>query len=287
MKAKFGFILIALAFAACNSHEKEQLDKIKAMRAQDSVMAVQAKDKDSLITSYVNTMGDIQNNLDSLKQKEKILTMSSGEGNKNPKGAILDDIKSIDNAIIASNKEIAKLESRLHKMAGNDAKLKKLVDNLTREVAEKDSAIAVLQGQLGVANDTITAITGRYNTSVAQIRNQQSTISNMTTEMNTVYYAVGTMKQLKDKGAITKTGGILGIGKTSELSPQIKKTAFTQGDKTQISEIPLNGKLLRVVTSHPAGSYSINKTDKKHDTLVISDATSFWSESKYLVVEIK
>ena len=70
-----------------------------------------------------------------IEQKEKIITMSSGESRNNTKGAILDDIKSIDNAIIENHKEISKLESRLHKMAGNDAKLKKMIDNLTREIA--------------------------------------------------------------------------------------------------------------------------------------------------------
>ncbi len=287
MKAKFGFILIALAFAACNSHEKEQLDKLKALRTQDSTLAAQAKDKDSLISSYINTMGDIQGNLDSLKLKEKIITMNSSESRSNPKSAIMDDIKSIDDAIIANNKKISQLESRLKKMAGNDAKLKKMIDNLTREISDKDAEIAALQNRLSGANDTITAITQRYNASINEIRNEKATISSLTTEMNTVYYAVGTMKQLKAKGVITKTGGILGMGKTSELSPSIKKTAFTQEDKTVISEIPLNGKLLRIVTSHPAGSYSIDKSDKKTDRLVISDASSFWSESKYLVVEIK
>jgi len=103
MKAKFGFILIALAFAACNSHEKEQLDKLKELRTQDSTLAAQAKDKDSLISSYINTMGDIQGNLDSLKLKEKIITMNSSESRSNPKSAIMDDIKSIDDAIIANN----------------------------------------------------------------------------------------------------------------------------------------------------------------------------------------
>ena len=53
------------------------------------------------------------------------------------------------------------------------------------------------------------------------------------------------MKQLKDKGVISKTGGVLGrrVGRTAELSQKANVAAFTKGDKTQIGEIPLNGNL--------------------------------------------
>jgi len=287
MKLRLGIVLFALVMSACNNHEKEQLDKIKALHAQDSTMAAEAKSKDSLITNYVNTMGAIQDNLDSLKVKEHILSMNSPEGNKNARTTILGDITAIDNAIIADNKQISKLEARLRKMQNNDASLKKMIDNLTKEVAEKDAQITMLQSRLNGVSDSMVTLTHNFNDTIAEIRKDRSTINAMTNQMNTVYYVVGTMKQLKDKGVISKTGGVLGIGRTSELSAKANMAAFTKGDKTQIGDIPLNGKLLKLVTSHPAGSYKINKNDKKTETLSISDATSFWSESKYLVVEIK
>ena len=287
MKARFGLIMAVLALTACNNHEKEQLDKLKALRAQDSTLAAQAKNKDSLISSYVNTMGAIQDNLDSLKQKEHILSMNSPENNKNPKNAILDDIKSIDNAIISNHKQINQLESKLRKMANNDSKMKEMIDRLTKEIAAKDAEIAALQSKLSGANDTINAITQRYNTSINEIRKDKAEISSLTAEMNTVYYSIGTMKQLKSKGAITKTGGFLGIGKQTELSPEIKMSAFTKGDKTKIEELDLKGKFSRLITTHPANSYKISKVDKKTEKLIITNASAFWSESKYLVVEIK
>ena len=287
MKLRLGIVLFALVMSACNNHEKEQLDKIKALHAQDSTLAAEAKSKDSLITNYVNTMGAIQDNLDSLKTKEHILSMNSPEGNKNARTTIMGDITAIDNAIIADNKTISKLESRLRKMQNNDASLKKMIDNLTKEVAQKDEEIAMLQSRLNGVSDSMTVLTHNFNDTIAEIRKDRSMIHSMTAEMNTVYYVIGTMKQLKDKGVISKTGGVLGIGRTAELSQKANMAAFTKGDKTQIGDIPLNGRLLKLVTSHPAGSYKVNKNDKKTETLSISDANSFWSESKYLVVEIK
>jgi len=287
MKLRLGIVFFALVMAACNSHEKEQMDKIKALHAQDSTLAAEAKSKDSLITNYVNTMGEIQDNLDSLKTKEHILSMNSPESNKNARTTIMGDITAIDNAIIADNKQISKLEARLRKMQNNDASLKKMIDNLTKEVAQKDADIAMLQSRLNGVSDSMVTLTHNFNDTIAEIRKDRSMMSAMTNQMNTVYYVVGTMKQLKDKGVISKTGGVLGIGRTSELSQKANMAAFTKGDKTQISEVALNGKLLKLVTSHPAGSYNINKNDKKTETLVISDQNSFWSESKYLVVEIK
>ena len=117
---------------------------------------------------------------------------------------------------------------------------------------------------------------------MAVISNQHATIA----EQNMVYYAIGTTKELKNKGVIMKQGGVLGVGGTEELKPNTNVTYFTSNDYHNIHTLPLYSKLDKIITTHPNGSYKI-AGNKQADSLIITDQKLFWSESKYLVVIVK
>ena len=42
-----------------------------------------------------------------------------------------------------------------------------------------------------------------------------------------------------------------------------------------------------ILTTHPAGSYAMEKDDKGQLTLKITNPKDFWSVSKYLVIQVK
>ncbi len=122
--------------------------------------------------------------------------------------------------------------------------------------------------------------------SIIVINHQRSEISAMRNEINTVYYAIGTMKELKSNGIITKEGGFIGIGRTANVKQDFNVSYFTEANLTQLKAIPLNAKFAKLLTSHPSDSYKISG-NKKVDSLYINNASSFWSESKYLVIIVK
>jgi len=103
-------------------------------------------------------------------------------------------------------------------------------------------------------------------------------------ELNTAFYAVGTSKELRDNGVLTKEGGVAGLGGVNKLNTSdLKKDYFTQIDIMRTQEIPLAAKKAKLVTTHPEGSYKLDLASGK---LVITDANAFWSISKYLVVVV-
>jgi hypothetical protein len=51
--------------------------------------------------------------------------------------------------------------------------------------------------------------------------------------------------------------------------------------------MPRDAKKAKLVTNHPEGSYAIVGENDKADKLVISNATDFWKEGNYLVIEIE
>ena len=67
----------------------------------------------------------------------------------------------------------------------------------------------------------------------------------------------------------------------------INKDYFTQVDIRTTKEIKLYSKDADILTTHPAGSYALEKDDKGQLTLKITNPKDFWSVSKYLVIQVK
>jgi len=274
--------LAAIIITACTDNSK-QVQQLQALHLQDSLLTRQTQQKDSAITNYVKTLDELQNNIDSIKSKEKIVSMSDGG---EPPHNLVADIKALDSRIVRENRRIYQLERKLRKEDKKDLDLENVVKHLTKELAEKDAQIVDLQRELATSNSSLKTITEQFNDSIAVIHKQREEINAMRTMVNTVYYTIGTSKELKKQGIISKEGSIIGIGGATELKSDIDNSKFTQGDMTKLHVIPINGKFSRLITNHPAGSYKISG-NKNSDTLNITDLSAFWGESKYLVIVVK
>ena len=113
---------------------------------------------------------------------------------------------------------------------------------------------------------------------------QNQIITEKNAELHTAYYIVGKSKDLQELKLIDKKGGLLGIGRTSKLSENLDNAMFNKIDYNVTTVIPINSKNMKIVTTHPTDSYSIDKTEGMINNLIISDPIKFWSASKYLVI---
>jgi len=277
------FIFVAMfAIAACNNTSKEEVQKIKSLAKEDSVRAVQATQKDSLITAYLNDLNEIQDNLDRIKEREKIITMKPAEMNSGDKETVVAEIKELDEWIVANDKKMNSLQHRLKGMDTKNTKLQSLVDHLTQETAQKDEEIAELQNRLGKADDSLRLVTARFNDSIVVIKKQRTEMA----VLSTVYYVSGTMKELQDKGVINKEGGFIGLGRVAELNPAANNNVFVKTDMNSLTGIALHGKFRRFITTHPENAYQLI-SGSKTDSISITMPATFWSESKYLVIATK
>ncbi len=276
-------IFAAMAtLAACNSTNMEDVKKIKDLAKEDSVKAIQATQKDSLITAYLNDLNEIQENLDKIKQREKIVTIKPGEMNSADKQSVVAEVKELDQWIVDNDKKMNNLQSRLRRMDTKNNKLQSLVAHLTQEIAEKDEEIADLQSKLSKANDSLRMVTTHFNDSLVVIKRQRAEM----VEMNTVYYVSGTLKELQDKGVIDKKGGFIGLGRVAEINPAASNSAFTKANLVTLKGLALHGKFRRFITTHPDNTYQL-VANSKNDSLSITMPATFWKESKYLVVATK
>ena len=88
----------------------------------------------------------------------------------------------------------------------------------------------------------------------------------------------GTKKELKDQRIIDE-------GKV--LQGNFNKNYFTKIDIRVDKVIKLYSKSARLLTLHPASSYTLTRDANKEYVLTITNPQIFWSTSKYLVVQVR
>ena len=71
------------------------------------------------------------------------------------------------------------------------------------------------------------------------------------------------------------------------LPQSFNRSYLTEVDIRKLHSIPLGSKSAKILTNHPASSYTLEKDADKKYTLQITDPASFWSISRYLVIQVK
>lgn len=112
---------------------------------------------------------------------------------------------------------------------------------------------------------------------------QKTTIEEQVTNLNTVWYCISSAKKLKEAN-IVSSGGLFQSKKI--MNNDFDKKFFTQVDLRNISSIATESKSIKIISSHPLSSYTLELDDEKRITIKISNQSKFWSISKYLVVQI-
>ncbi|WP_290377794.1 hypothetical protein, partial [uncultured Bacteroides sp.] len=214
------------------------------------------------------------------------------EGSLNAKQQIASDIEFIRKQMEENKEQIAKLQSMLKNSKNNSAQLKRAVESLTQELVAKTQRIEELQAELASKNIRIqeldAAVTGLSTEKeelTAENEAKAQTVAEQDKALNTAWFVFGTKKELKNQKILTNTG-LFKKGQVLKDS-DINKDYFTQVDIRTTKEIKLYSKDADILTTHPAGSYVLEKDDKGQLTLKITNPKDFWSVSKYLVIQVK
>ncbi|RXQ92958.1 hypothetical protein EO244_10800 [Ancylomarina salipaludis] len=284
MKRIIFALLILPFFVACNQKELKQL------KEQNLQLTETAKQKEVAINEFIATLNSIEENLEIIKEKEKIVAVDSETPTKSQKQKIAKDITSINNLLEQNRAKIAELDKKLKNSWYQNSKLRKLTDRLKADVAQKEADIAALNEQvanLNVKVEGLNADVTKLNTAVTELTtenaDQAKTISETTTAMNTAYYVVGTTSELKAKNVITTKGGIIGIASAKVLSENADTKEFKKIDITETTLIPVEGKGVKLITTHPSSSYKV----EEGKGITITNADEFWKSSKFLVVKAR
>lgn len=283
---KYLIILGVSTLFACNNTAKKETALADSLASVNTNISYELKEKDSLLSTkeaamaeFVQSFNEIQKNLNEIKSKEKIISTSSGntELKKSDKDQVIGDIQMIYDLLNKNKQKVASLSKKLKASNLRVDDLELAVTNLSNQLIEKETEITDLKGQLEKLSVDFTNLNTKYN--------QEKQDSDLKTEkLNTAFYVVGTTKDLRKNGVITKEGGFIGIGKVAELSSMLNPDYFTKVDITRAKDIPVSGKHVTLVTPHPDNSYKLVEGANSIIKLTILDADKFWSVSKFLII---
>lgn len=267
---------------------KSQYDsKVESLSA---IMHTDEKTRDSLEGVYIATLDEIDNNLDKIRDKEGIIIMgpkNNSDLRSSKKERIVNNITMINTLLEENKTKLAKLEKSLSAYKKGKKELVRSINLAKERMQLLEDEIEELKTVLAQNEFKITDLNKQLNEKNSQLASLFEKNTTMSKDLNRVYFTEGTFKELKGKNIVKKEGGILGIGRIETLQQNLDKSKFTELSQKETTSIVLNGKNPKLITKHPVSSYSLGTTENELAQLTIKDPESFWSYSKYLVVEIK
>jgi len=288
MKKYLIFLLIPILFA-CQPSTPKVNPEVEALKVENQKLMSQAQQKDSAYSQLFESLNQIEQNLSLIRNKQKLIqdnTHAGVEMKVDVRQKIAENIKAI-NDLMAKNRNM--VNSLNDKLKGLDIEIegfKQSVATLNATVTQKEAEIADLKTKLTSLNFTIETLNAHIDTLKTVNQQKDVKIAGQIEALNTAYYVFGTAKELLAKGVITKEGGFIGIGKSNKVNSALNKDYFTKVDITKLNEIVLGAKKAKLLTVHPSDSYRFDGTKKSVDKFVITNPTSFWKGSKYLVIVI-
>lgn len=270
-----------MMMTACKDPKQDEA----VIRQRDSLMAV-IDERETSVNDFVSSFNDVERNLDSVTRRQNIILNSANRSDlkADQKARINEEIRAINELMDANTKKLKDLNRRLNRADKKNAHLQKTIETLTSQLNQKYQELADLNDKLNALNAQVAQLQTQIDTLNMQNTANVQTIAEKTNELHTAYYIVGHSKDLEKAKLIDKHGGLLGMGKTAKLSDNLDNSMFTKIDYTQTTTIPINSKSMKMVTSHPNDSYTIDKTDKTINSITITNPDRFWSASKYLVI---
>lgn len=275
----------ALMLASCSGNDK----KIAEDSVRIAELSAEYAEASSFNDSLMLLMGDIYTGLDSINIQEGLLyNMNNGES-VDRRAEIRQNLANIK-ARLASNKQLLEqMEARLKKSGNENSVLNKTISQLKDRIGQQDQKIAQLESDLSAAREQIDTLTSQMESAREQVQNEteakeaaEAAAIAAENAANTVYYAIGTNKELKKNGLLEKKF----LGQTKVLKGDFNESYFTKADRRSLSMIPTGSKKVKIWTNMPEGSYSIIENADKTKTVKITNPKEFWSMTSFLVIQV-
>lgn len=277
-------LLALTVLVACNNKKEEK--NLASQNTIDSLTDV-VNQKNNELNDIMSTFNDIQEGFREINEAEGRVNIARNNGETNAKADIMENISFIKRTMQLNKERIAKLREQLKESSFNTSKLQATIESLNKELESKTARIEELQAELDSKNahiahqdKQISELNTNVNSLTADNAAKARAVEQQDKQLNTAWYVFGTKKELREQHILEGTNKVL-------KGNNFNKDYFTKIDIRVDKVIKLYSKSAKLLTNHPAGSYSLDKDARGMYTLRITNPTTFWSVSKYLVVVVK
>jgi len=302
MKTRTAVAPLLALLAACSQGgqvaQRIPADSSQYFRTQVQELTTVAAAKDSLVRDLAETtklLSDINTEIVKVSTTRKSTEpVVGGEGMvTNDRAMVLKRVQDLTARLKANETRLASSQKRLKQLTGESDSLKTTltelqatIDGLQQTLESQKNTIATLEADLTGVKQQVTSLSEEKAV-------LNDTVSALSTRENTVYYVIGTRKELKDRGIIVEEGGtrFLIFTRTGEVlkpAPNLEPSAFTAIDRRTVTEIKLPNpdKEYQLVTNQAIAYSNIAPEAKGRvkGSLQITSPDRFWGQSKFLIL---
>ncbi|MBX6332940.1 MAG: hypothetical protein IRY91_13920 [Gemmatimonadaceae bacterium] len=291
-------VIALLALVACDQSgfgvggRASAKDSVAALNAQLAEAKAVAAQQDSLMQGFTQTtklLDDIDKELSTVKglKSHLPLDVKNESGTTDPKAAyrasLLGKVQEVTKLLSESRARVQTLSKRNTALQGKIAEYEQTITTLQSMIDRQKTEIAELTGKvdsLTTANTQLAATNAAMGDTVTQLRR----------DANTVYYVVGTKKELMAKGIIVEEGSKFLFFGHKALVPArtLDPSAFTPMNKWSDLPITLHipDRPFKVVSRQDPSLIEQVKTadGKPTGVLHVTKPAEFWATSKFLII---
>jgi hypothetical protein len=249
-------LLVAASAVLFQNYRKTKANLAETQASEQNVRSNYAE--------AINSIAEIQDSLNAI-------TVGTGNLRMRPQGLAaeqrtpsrqeaLESISLLNASIQRTRDKIHQLESNLHKSGVKIAGLQRMITDLKTNLTTRESQVAELTTQVESLHTQVSGL----ETTVAQaqdtIQAKDQFLEDRRRELATVSYIIGSKRDLKNQGVIVTQGGVLGLGKTPQLSGRYNESLFTNIDTDQETVIHAPADKVdkvKILSGQPATSYTM------------------------------
>lgn len=284
MRKSLGIVLVVISLALAGAagvtytrYKKSQADLGQATAQQESMR--QRYDQ------AVNEIVSIQDSLNAIAVGE-----NQSQGDIELHGQTIHDkvltrITAIKESIARTKDRINDLDAKLKHNGIRIASMKRMIESLRQSAIYKEQKIAQLSTQIDTLQTRVTGLHYEIQGQQEQLAKNQEELTQKQRELATIYYTMGTKKELTQAGVVQPSGGLLGVGKSLKVSGMFEEASFSplNTDEEQVIRIPAHKGKVQVLSAQPPSSYSLQIVGKDMVELHILDRNEF-RKIKHLVI---
>jgi hypothetical protein len=280
---KYAPFIIILALFAWGCRDKEMEQQVTTLQGQNQELNNNISSQEAYIDEVVASINKIYEEIEQTRTTEKSLlseTKGFEGGAKLTKAEVrsqlVDRIASIRGTLHENSEKLAELQKKLNQNRKQYASLQAMVTNLKKTVEEREQSIAALEVR-------VTNLEGEVAEKTTMVAVRDSVIGVKDKEIATVYYVVGTKKELEKMGIIRDEGGFLSIGETTVLASGLDTRLFTPVDKENDRIFHVEGKIDEILPKRNPELYKQEKVNGTESLLTVAEPGRFWQD-RYLVI---
>ena len=277
-------ICVMCSLSSCRMVSGEKYDQV--VNNNDSLILV-ALQQSNEIAELSSSMYSISEKLDQINGE---ISLGNNDNNlMTQRERLMEQLQKVQDKISTKQQELDELQKKYSSVLGKNKELNKTISRLQSDIEGYTAKISSYENVVKEQSKKIETLSTDLSTTQQNLENkiqenvqQKEVLEAQDQMLNEGYYIIASKNKLKDLGLVD--GGVFSKARLTRGTFDL--SAFTKIDIREVTEIPLNSKDAKILSSAPESSYELVKGFDKSLTLVIKDPVAFWSQSKFLVVKI-